>query len=94
MPRPRALDVQGEGGGEGQHPQGVRGRGAVDHDAVPTSTGRELTDRVQTEHFLDSGQRGELLGSNAAQLRIRKSPIEGIDNVSPAVFEQRQGVQR
>ena len=48
---------------------------------------------MQSEHFLNPGQRREFFRGNAAQLGLGKPRVERIDHVAPAVLEQSQGVQ-
>ncbi len=94
MARPRALHVEPKSGRQGQHSQRVRGRGAVDDDAVPSPGGGELADGVQPQHLLNTRQRRKFFGRNVTQLGIGKPPIQRVDHAVPPGLEQRQGVQR
>jgi hypothetical protein len=94
MPWPGPLQIQPERRGQREHPQRIRRRRAVDHDVIPLSRLRQLTDLVKAENLLDTRQRRKLFGGNLSQLGFLESGRQQACDLAPASLEQCQRVQR
>ncbi len=93
VPGPAPLEVGRECRRQCEHPQGVRGRCAIDDQIVPPAGLREVGDRTQPEHLLYPRYRRKLFGSNGVQIRSRESRGQHRRGRTPGRLKQHEGVQ-
>jgi hypothetical protein len=92
MAGPGPLEIEAEGGGQGEHAHRVGRRRAVDDHAIPAPEAASSPDLVQAEHFLNAGQRRKFFGGNVSQIRFREPTGQG--DLTPSLRQQGEGVQR
>jgi hypothetical protein len=86
------LQISAHGLGEGQQPQGLGRRAAVDHDDVPGAGLRCALHRGECEQLLDTGQDRQLVRDQLVDARPGQHRGEVVAQPAPRTLEQCPGV--